>query len=275
MATRNPFQAGLCGALLLLAPAHAGAAELKQETIRAFDRYAAATEARIDGELKGRVPFLWLDRQGEGDRARSAERLRSGEVVISALETRAGGAGPEAPDGLIHHWIGTVLLPGVPLDRAIAMVQSYEQYDRIYHPAVRQARTLSRSGNTFRVRMQLFMKKVVSVLLNTDYDVTYLPLGPRRMHVRSYTRRIAEVAHDGTREIEKPVGQDSGYLWRFYNYCSFEERAEGTYMQCESISLSRDIPPGLGWLIRPFVTSIPRESLTNTLTAARRWLLSS
>jgi hypothetical protein len=263
-----------CG-LLLLAPANAGADGLRPETVRAFDRYVAATEARIGAELDGRAPFLWLDRQAERERERAAARVKRGEVVISALETRPAGARLEAPDGLIHHWIGTVLLSGVPLDRAIAMVQSYDDYDRIYHPAVRQARTLSRTGYRFRVRMQLFMKKVVSVLLNTDYDVTYLPLGRTRMHVRSYTTRIAEVAHDGTREIEKPVGEDSGYLWRFYNYCSFEQRAEGTYMQCESISLSRDIPPGLGWLIRPFVTSIPRESLTDTLAAARRWLLSS
>ena len=31
----------------------------------------------------------------------------------------------------------------------------------------------------------------------------------------------------------------------------------GTYVQCESLSLSRDIPLGFGWLIGPFVTSIP------------------
>jgi hypothetical protein len=44
------------------------------------------------------------------------------------------------------------------------------------------------------------------------------------------------------------------------------------YVQLEAISLTRDIPDGLGWLIRPFVTSIPRESLAFTLTRTREAL---
>jgi hypothetical protein len=35
------------------------------------------------------------------------------------------------------------------------------------------------------------------------------------------------------------------------------------YVQLEAISLTRDFPDGLGWLIRPFVTSIPSESLVS------------
>jgi hypothetical protein len=73
-------------------------------------------------------------------------------------------------------------------------------------------------------------------------------------------------------EKEAAVGQDGGYLWRFYNYCSIEERSEGSYVQCESISLSRAIPTGFGWLVGPFVTSIPRESLEFTLGKMRNAL---
>jgi hypothetical protein len=78
--------------------------------------------------------------------------------------------------------------------------------------------------------------------------------------------------HDMLDEREKPVGHDSGFLWRFNNYCALDQRDEGTYVQCETVSLSRDIPTGLGWLIGPFVTSIPRESLEFTLQAMRRAL---
>jgi hypothetical protein len=62
-------------------------------------------------------------------------------------------------------------------------------------------------------------------------------------------------------------------LWRFNNYCALEERDGGTYVQCESVSLSRDVPTGLGWLIGPFVTSIPRESLEFTLRTQRAALM--
>jgi hypothetical protein len=40
------------------------------------------------------------------------------------------------------------------------------------------------------------------------------------------------------------------------------------YMQVESISLTRSIPTGLGWAVRPYVESVPRESLEFTLRAA-------
>jgi hypothetical protein len=90
------------------------------------------------------------------------------------------------------------------------------------------------------------------------------------MNVRSYSTRIAEVTDPDTpEEREKLVGHDSGFLWRFNNYCSIEERTEGAYVQCESISLSRGIPTGLGWLIGPFVSSIPRDSLEFTLGTIR------
>jgi hypothetical protein len=52
-----------------------------------------------------------------------------------------------------------------------------------------------------------------------------------------------------------------------------EERNGGVYVQSEVVSLTRDIPTGLGWMIKPFVTSIPKESLTFTLEASRQAVL--
>lgn len=40
-------------------------------------------------------------------------------------------------------------------------------------------------------------------------------------------------------------------------------------MECQAVSLSRDIPWGLDWLIGPIVNDLPRESLANTLLATR------
>ena len=88
---------------------------------------------------------------------------------------------------------------------------------------------LARDGERFTVALQLFMKNVVSVVLNTEYDASYLRLSPTRMQVRSATTRIAEVQHpDTAEEREKPVGHDDGFLWRFNNYCALEERGNGT-----------------------------------------------
>jgi hypothetical protein len=58
-------------------------------------------------------------------------------------------------------------------------------------------------------------------------------------------------------------------MWRLNTYWRFLERDGGTYIQCESITLSRDVPFGLGWLIKPFVTEVPKESLNFTLNKAK------
>ena len=57
-------------------------------------------------------------------------------------------------------------------------------------------------------------------------------------------------------------------------YWRFLERDGGTYIECEALTLSRSIPTGLGWLIGPLVTSIPRDMVTSALQATRRSLVS-
>ncbi len=259
-------------AVSVVATGHA--AELQKRTIEAFDRYVAATEARMAGERAGDSPFLWVDRQPELDRADADERLRTGGVVIEPLETRdATGDEIDIPKGMVHHWVGTVRIPGVTLDETLALVRDYERYAEVYTPNVRRSALLDRDGARFRSSLQLYMKKVVSVVLNTEYDVEFQMLDDHRAWVPSYATRIVEVADPDTpEEREKPVGNDRGFLWRLNTYCSFEQRQSDTYMQCESVSLSRGVPFMLGALIKPFVTGIPRETLTFTLEAARRHL---
>ena len=73
----------------------------------------------------------------------------------------------------------------------------------------------------------------------------------------------------GCRSRRSIAAKDGGYLWRLNSYWRFLGRDGGTYVQCESVSLTRGIPLGFGWLIRPFVTSLPRESLEFTLDTTR------
>src|SRR6185369_1306897 len=95
------------------------AADRKPGTLAAFERYVTLTEARMAGEMSGASPFLWIDRQADG-RPTLLGKLKRGEVVSARLQTRDGKAEIEVPDGLIHHWVGTVLLPGTTIDRVMA-----------------------------------------------------------------------------------------------------------------------------------------------------------
>ena len=65
------------------------------------------------------------------------------------------------------------------------------------------------------------------------------------------------------------VGEDGGYLWRMNLYWRLEQEDDGVFAECHSLSLSRDIPRGVGWIVKPFVRSMPRESLEKSLQATR------
>jgi hypothetical protein len=56
---------------------------------------------------------------------------------------------------------------------------------------------------------------------------------------------------------ERIMQPDSGYgfLWRLYSYWRFEEREEGTVVECRAISVTPDVPFGLGWAIEPIIQS--------------------
>lgn len=117
------------------------------------------------------------------------------------------------------------------------------------------------------------MKKAITVVVDTENEARFTRLGPDRAQSRIYSLRVAEVEDPGTpQEHQLPPGHDGGYLWRLYTYWRFLERDGGTYVQCEAISLTRGIPAFLSWLIGPFVTSIPKESLAFTLDTTRKAL---
>ena len=133
---------------------------------------------------------------------------------------------------------------------------------------------VSRNGDVFQAFLRFQMKKVITVVINTDNEARFTRPAPDRAQSQIYSLRIAEVeSPDTAQEREYPVGHDSGFLWRLYTYWRFLERDGGVFLQCEAITLTRGIPTGFGWLIGPFVTSIPRESLVFTMERTKESLM--
>jgi hypothetical protein len=245
-----------------------GARELKPATLAAFEKYVKLTEARMAGEVKGEKPFLWVDRQAEA--AQLYARLKRGEVLAHRLETRDGSTEVRIDDGMIHHWVGTILMPGATLDKVMAFVKDYGNYSKYFAPTIVRSRVISQTPDRFEVSMRTATKKVITVVIDADYVIEYRPIGEDRVYTRSAAKNLFEVGEAGTpQERRTPAEQGRGYLWRLNNYCSFEQRAEGTYEQCESISLTTDIPWYYSWIVSPFVTSVPRETLEFTLGRVR------
>jgi len=155
------------------------------------------------------------------------------------------------------------------------LVQDYNNHKNVYKPEVIDSKLVSQHDNDFQIYLRLLKKKIITVVLDTDHDVHYSSLDGTRWFCRSYTTRISEV-EDAGKPKEKVLPADSGYgfLWRLDSYWRFQERDNGVYVECRAISLTRDVPKGLGWIIEPIVRHLPKQSLTNTLTATRRALSS-
>jgi hypothetical protein len=246
-------------------------ADLAPQTLEGFNRDVQITEARIDKEVTRPGAFLFIEGLPEPKRSETVASIHKGEIYMERLETHdASGAAINAPGGLIHHWIGAVFITGAKLRQVLELVQDYDHHQDIYQPEVVRSRLIHHEGNDYQIFYRLRKKKVITVTLNTNHDVQYLPIDATHSRSRSVATRIAEVADaDQPGEHEKPIGHDGGFLWRLNSYWRFEEKDTGVYVEVESLSLTRDIPFGLGFMIRPFVTSIPRESLLNTLGSTR------
>jgi hypothetical protein len=251
----------------------AGAADRNSEALAAFDRYVAAVEAGMDEAYRTGRGFLALDAIPAGRRPALERALRGGDLHIERIEPVIGEDEIDVPNGMIHHWIGLVFVPGATVEEAVALLQAYDRHDEIYAPAIAQSRLLARDGDRFRLFLRFFKRKVIAVTIDTEHEAVYtrLPNGRVASRVRSTSAR--EVEDAGTpRERQLPAGEGHGFLWRLNSYWRFVPATGGVWVQSESITLTRDIPFALRWLVGPFVTGVPRETLEFTLHTTRRTL---
>src|SRR5579862_7703386 len=234
-------------------------AQLKPETLQAFEAYVRDAEAAMQQTLDG-VAFLWSDGQ-----PKRAKQVRGGKIVA---EFWSGKDPVRVPAGLIHDWVGAAFVPGATVARALALIQDYDNHKVVYQPEVIESKLIRRRGDDFKIFLRVLKKKIITVVLDTDHDVDYFSLEGGRAGCRSYTTRTAEVAN-AAKPDEKVEAPDTGYgfLWRLNTYWRFLERDGGTYMECRAISLTRDIPFALRLIIDPIVRSLPKEALLHTLKA--------
>ena len=254
--------------LLATSAAALGAAELKEETLAAWDRYVAATERRIAGEIEDGDRFLILDFLPGAERMRGA--LLAGEPVIDRMETRdERGEEIDIPDGRVHHWRGAILVPNAAVDHVVDSLQYTMPPEELQSDVV-ESRVLWREGDRLRTFLKLNRKSVVTMHYNTEHAVEYVRPGGGRAWSRSRSLRIAELDDFGSpEEREKPIGEDRGFLWRLNVYWRYQAVAEGVLMECEIVTLSRSIPLLLRWMVTPIVNREGRAAMLNLLQAMR------
>jgi hypothetical protein len=263
-------------AALLLFPFSLNATDLQPQAAQAYDRYIQLTEARVNSELAQSGAYLWVERLPEARRAAAEAQLHSGQVVIERLYTLDNGKTISAAGGIIHHWIGTVFVPGATLAQTLSFMQDYDHKVDYFKPDITRSKILRHEGDDYFVLLRFYKKKIITTVIDTDQQVHYHVVDSTHAWSRSRTTRVQEVENPGQADEKlEPEGHDRGFLWRMNTFWRFEEKDGGTYIECQAISLTRDIPTGLGWVVGPFVTSVPKESLNFTLSTARAALLHS
>jgi hypothetical protein len=239
-------------------------AEPSAAALAGFDRYTRAVEQRLAQEHRSAAGFV----VGE-DAARDA-RLRQGEVVVEKL-TPADDA---AFDGaMLHDWRGTAFVRGATVADFERLMQDFGSYPQHFAPDIVAAKTTARSGERLQAWMRIRQRHVITVVMDASFDVQFAELDARHGYSVSRSTRMSEIEGAGTKsERALSAQQEHGFLWRLDTYWSFEQRDGGLYMQIESVSLTRAVPRGLGWVVGPYVESIPRESMKFTLRSAAQAL---
>lgn len=246
--------------LILVAAPSSAAGEPPPAAALAFHSYVGAVEARLARQHRNQEAFLvsLVAPQSES-------RLRQGELVLEQLTPSAG---EELSGALLHHWRGTAFAAGSKAADFEGLMRSVDEYPRRFSPQVVRAGLVAGQVEEDRMRawMRVRQHHVITVVMDMSYDITFERLDARRGYSMSRSTRISEIDSPGTAaERTLSSSEEHGFLWRLNTYWSYEERDGGLYLQVESVSLSRSIPHGMGWAVRPLVESIPRESLEFTL----------
>lgn len=212
---------------------------------QAFDKYSAAAESKIDGQLR--------------------TAAKGPDVDLSAV----GGSPISVDGGMIHDWAGGMLLKGVTVDQSLALFRDYPNYKKIFAPEVLDSKVIDHAGENWKLALRISRKNVFTVTFDTEYAVEYRKLQDGKWEILSRSTRISELDDEGK---PLPDGSSQGFLWRLNSYWTIEPRPEGVYLELRAISLSRDVPSGLGWIVKPMIATVPRDSLKATVEEARNAL---
>lgn len=245
--------------LLLLAPALHGqfTTSLSPETLGAFEKYQANVDHEIRLQVTGQRAFQWVEQRSD-----VARKARLGEVVTHAF---TGTNGQSVPDGLIHDWVGVIFLNGAKLETVRDFILNADKHEQAY-AEVKRSKVLSRDANQSVTAMRILKKKYLTAVLDIEYENKWQSPAAGKWTMTARSRKVVEIKDAGTPEEKAlPEGTGHGFLWRMNSFWLLRQDQEGVWAELRVVSLSRDTPRGLGWIIRPLIRDFPVEGITSTL----------
>jgi hypothetical protein len=263
--------------VFILTAASCEAARLRPSANRAFESYVADLESRLIRQHARTETYLaWLN--VEASQRGSLERqLTSGEIRVEPVN----GGTRQLHAALLHHWRGAAFVPNATAKDMLALLRDFHHWSGHYAPDVVSSHALRNEGESTTLAIRFKKRIVISIVLDAEYKAEARLTGNDRGYSISRSTHFWQVDDPGTaQERHRPEGEDDGFLWRLNSYWSFAQAegveqgriGEGLLIECEAVSLTRDVPVGLGWLITPIIGNLPRELLTSAITATKNAL---
>lgn len=238
------------------------AASIAPESAAAFKAY----DQKVEREIRARIGA------GKIVALRESVKRNGGKAVVQS------GAEPNPNDvgsAYIHDWVGAIFIPRGAAESVRAVLQDFGRHKEYFQPEVIDSKLLSKNGNEFHSALRLRKKKILTVILSSEYTTRFTEISPQAGYSIARSTKMSEVENPGTpNERELPPGEGQGFLWNLNSYWSWEEGDGGVYVECRAVSLSRDVPTGLGWIVNPIIRDLPKESLEATLINTRKAVLS-
>jgi hypothetical protein len=258
----------IVAAVLLMSSLCCGA-QLTQAANVAFGQYVSNLEARLARQHADADTHLAMLNLDPSRRNALERQLMSGEIRVEPVT----GAARELPGALLHHWRGDVFVSNATPEEMLALLRDHNHVYGHYAPRVIASHALKDDGETAMLAMRLQQQTVRTIVLDAEYAFESRLASTDRGYSLSRSTHIWQVDDPGTpQERRRPEGDDEGFLWRLNSYWSFARMRGGLLIECEAVSLTRDIPFGFGWLVTPFVQNLPSEALQFTLSRSREAL---
>ena len=190
---------------------------LRPAVAAGWQAYVAAAEARIARERGQAMP-----------RRPGVER---GEIVVEQVKTPGPNGDLEVPDAGVHHWRGSVLVPGARLDDLVSRLER-EPPDTRQEDVVSAAILQQRPG-WLKVAIRVRRSLIMSAVFDTEHEVRFERHGASRASSWSTATRIVEIADAGTpTERAKAPDEDRDLLWRWNAYWRYEQVEQGVLVEC-------------------------------------------
>ena len=250
----------------------ADAAPPESRTLAAWKTYVDLTEARIRSELDSPRGFLASD--FTNDRAELRSQVLRGSIVAGRVAMRdREGREIDVPGGTIQHWRGAVFLPGITLAPLLDALRHPPEHGP-FQQDVLAMRVERRDADGQDVFIRMSRSSIVTVTYDTEHRVEFRTRDIARASTKSVATRIIEMEDAGSPgERALAPDNDHGYLWRMNSYWRYEQVDGGVIAEMESLTLSRNIPSAVRFLVDPIVNRIARESVERTLRGFRELYL--